>query len=323
MTEKTTASSDESEIARAGALLRSGRLVAFPTETVYGLGANALDVAAVERIFAAKGRPPTSPLIVHVASIHLARLIVAEWPVRADLLAHRFWPGPLTLVLKKHPNISGRVTADLDTVGIRVPDHPMALALLRAAGVPVAAPSANRFGGLSPTRAEHVRASLGDRVDMILDGGPTDVGIESTVLSIAEEPLLLRPGMVSREQIEAVIGPVRVVGAASGGAGTRRPACIGGTTARLRSCSCWVPARRCPPGEARTCSSPRPGRTADRFRCRTSRRSTLPRSTKHSTNWTPKGTTGLPSSFPRKAPRGWRFETVWNERRRGNTPKYE
>lgn len=223
MTEKTTASSDESEIARAGALLRSGRLVAFPTETVYGLGANALDVAAVERIFAAKGRPPTSPLIVHVASIHLARLIVAEWPVRADLLAHRFWPGPLTLVLKKHPNISGRVTADLDTVGIRVPDHPMALALLRAAGVPVAAPSANRFGGLSPTRAEHVRASLGDRVDMILDGGPTDVGIESTVLSIAEEPLLLRPGMVSREQIEAVIGPVRVVGAASGGGGHASP----------------------------------------------------------------------------------------------------
>jgi L-threonylcarbamoyladenylate synthase len=187
------------------------------------LGANALDPAAVERIFAAKGRPPTSPLIVHVASIYLARLIVAEWPVRADLLAHRFWPGPLTLVLKKHANISGRVTAGLDSVGIRVPAHPLALALLRAAGVPVAAPSANRFGGLSPTRAAHVRASLGDRVDMILDGGATDVGIESTVLSIVDEPTLLRPGMVSREQIEAVIGPVRVATAAPGEEGHASP----------------------------------------------------------------------------------------------------
>jgi L-threonylcarbamoyladenylate synthase len=134
--------------------------------------------------------------------------------VRADLLAHRFWPGPLTLVMKKHANISGRVTAGLDTVGIRVPAHPVALALLRAAGVPVAAPSANRFGALSPTRAEHVRASLGDSVDMILDGGSTEVGIESTVLSIVEEPLLLRPGMISREQIEAVIGPVSMAGTA-------------------------------------------------------------------------------------------------------------
>jgi L-threonylcarbamoyladenylate synthase len=213
VTEKKTPSNEQAEIARAGALLRSGGLVAFPTETVYGLGANALDPAAVDRIFEAKGRPSSSPLIVHVSSIHLARLIVAEWPVRADLLAHRFWPGPLTLVLRKHANISARVTAGLDTVGIRVPAHPMALALLRAAGVPVAAPSANRFGGLSPTRAEHVRTGLGDRVDVILDGGPTQVGIESTVLSIVEEPLLLRPGMVSREQIEAVIGPVRVAGA--------------------------------------------------------------------------------------------------------------
>lgn len=215
MTEKTTPSNDQADIARAAALLRAGRLVAFPTETVYGLGANALDVAAVDRIFEAKGRPPTSPLIVHVASINLARLIVSEWPVRADLLAHRFWPGPLTLVLKKHSNISGRVTAGLDTVGIRVPAHPLALALLRAAGLPVAAPSANRFGALSPTRAEHVRSSLGDAVDMILDGGPTEVGIESTVLSIVDEPLLLRPGIISREQIEAVIGPVCVAGAAS------------------------------------------------------------------------------------------------------------
>ena len=210
MTEKTTPANDDAAIARAGALLRSGGLVAFPTETVYGLGANALDTAAVERIFKAKGRPPTSPLIVHVSSLHLARLIVAEWPMRADLLAHRFWPGPLTLVLKKHANISGRVTAGLNTVGIRVPANPIALALLKVAGVPIAAPSANRFGGISPTCAAHVQASLGDRVDMILDGGPTDVGIESTVLSIVDEPILLRPGMISREQIEAVIGPIEV-----------------------------------------------------------------------------------------------------------------
>ena len=223
MTEKTTSPNDDPEITRAAALLRAGRLVAFPTETVYGLGANALDPAAVDRIFEAKGRPAASPLIVHVASIHLARLIVAEWPVRADLLAHRFWPGPLTLVLKKHANIPGRVTAGLNTVGIRVPAHPVALAMLRAAGVPVAAPSANLFGAVSPTRAEHVRASLGDRVDMILDGGPTDVGIESTVLSIVEEPVLLRPGMVSREQIEAVIGPISVAGAAPADRGHASP----------------------------------------------------------------------------------------------------
>ena len=177
----------------------------------------------MERIFEAKGRPPTSPLIVHVSSIHLARLIVAEWPVNADLLAHRFWPGPLTLVLRKHSNISERVTAGLDTVGIRVPAHPMALALLRAAGVPVAAPSANRFGVVSPTCAAHVRASLGDGVNMILDGGPTDVGIESTVLSIVDQPTLLRPGMISREQIEAVIGPVTVASAPAEGAGHESP----------------------------------------------------------------------------------------------------
>jgi len=210
VTEKTTTPSD-AEIEHAASLLRSGGLVAFPTETVYGLGANALDSAAVDRIFDAKGRPPTSPLIVHVSSIHMAQLIVAEWPSDAELLARRFWPGPLTLVLKKHAKISARVTAGLDTVGVRVPAHPVALALLRAAGVPVAAPSANRFGSISPTRAEHVSASLGERVDMILNGGATEVGIESTVLSVASDyPILLRPGMISREQIEAMIGPVSV-----------------------------------------------------------------------------------------------------------------
>jgi len=211
--------SDQDEIARAAELLRAGRLVAFPTETVYGLGANALDEAAVARIFEAKGRPPTSPVIVHVCSIDLARAIVAEWPAGAEALGRRFWPGPLTLVLRKHRLIPEQVTAGLDTVGVRVPAHPLAQALLREAGVPVAAPSANRFSELSPTTADHVRASLADRVDCILDGGPTAVGIESTVLSLAgDSPRLLRPGMVSREQIESVIGPIEVrTGAAPAG----------------------------------------------------------------------------------------------------------
>ncbi len=168
--------------------------MAFPTETVYGLGANALDAAAVERIFEAKGRPPTSPLIVHVASIEMARSSLRHWPAAAERLAQRYWPGPLTLVVPKHPSIPDRVTAGLPTVGLRMPAHPLALALIRAAGVPIAAPSANRFTGLSPTTAEHVRRSLGDTVDLILDGGPTAVGIESTVLSLAGPPGAAAPG---------------------------------------------------------------------------------------------------------------------------------
>lgn len=198
-------------IAAAARLIREGQLVAFPTETVYGLGANALDAAAVDRIYDAKGRPATSPLIVHVSSIEMARELTTAWPQSASSLAERFWPGPLTLVLEKSDRVPDRVTAGLDTVGIRMPNHPIALALIREAGVPIAAPSANRFMELSPTTAAHVRASLGDRVAMILDGGPTEVGIESTVLSLAGgEALLLRPGMVSKVDIEAVIGPVRV-----------------------------------------------------------------------------------------------------------------
>jgi L-threonylcarbamoyladenylate synthase len=211
--------SEQDDIVRAAELLRAGRLVAFPTETVYGLGANALDAAAVARIFEAKGRPATSPVIVHVPSVDLARAIVAEWPTAAEALARRFWPGPLTLVMRKHRRIPEQVTAGLDTVGIRVPAHRLAQALLRAAGLPVAAPSANRFSELSPTTAEHVRESLGERVDFVLDGGPTAVGIESTVLSLAmEPPCILRPGMVSKEDIESVIGPV-VVGGADAPAG--------------------------------------------------------------------------------------------------------
>jgi L-threonylcarbamoyladenylate synthase len=187
-------------------------LVAFPTETVYGLGANALDPSAIEKIYAAKDRPPSSPLIVHVSSIEMAKELAREWPERADKLARIFWPGPLTLVLPKQPHVPDRVTAGLDTVGVRMPANPIALELIREAGVPIAAPSANRFGGLSPTTAQHVTQSLGDRVAMVLDGGRTNVGIESTVLSLAGvDAVLLRPGMVTRQEIEAVIGPVRIL----------------------------------------------------------------------------------------------------------------
>ncbi len=201
---------DERAIARAAEALRRGGLVAFPTETVYGLGASALDAAAVARIYEVKGRPLESPVIVHVDSVAMARTLAAEWPSAADALAARWWPGPLTLVVPKRAEVPDIVTAGLPSVGLRAPAHPMALALIHTAGVPVAAPSANRFGGLSPVTAEHVRAALGDRIECVLDGGPSAVGIESTVLSLAgPEPVLLRPGMVSREEIESLIGPVR------------------------------------------------------------------------------------------------------------------
>ncbi|MBI5084135.1 MAG: threonylcarbamoyl-AMP synthase [Acidobacteria bacterium] len=202
-----------SELERAAALIREGRLVAFPTETVYGLGANALDAAAVARIFLVKGRPSTSPLIVHVASVEMARELTSEWPEAAERLAGRHWPGPLTLVVPKREHVPEAVTAGLKTVGLRMPAHPMALELIRLSGVPIAAPSANLFMQLSPTSAEHVRAGLGQAVDMILDGGSTPVGIESTVVSlVGERPLLLRTGMISREEIEELVGPVEVAG---------------------------------------------------------------------------------------------------------------
>ncbi|HTW63425.1 MAG TPA: L-threonylcarbamoyladenylate synthase [Bryobacteraceae bacterium] len=204
---------------KAAELIRAGELVAFPTETVYGLGANALDPAAIERIYAAKGRPATSPLIVHVASIEMARSLVLEWPERAEKLAAKFWPGPLTLVLPKQPHVPDRLTAGLNTVGVRMPAHPIALALIREAGVPIAAPSANPFTQLSPTTAQHVRDALESHVALVLDGGPSKVGIESTVLSLAgSDAVLLRPGMVSKADIEAVIGPLQVLGEAPEGA---------------------------------------------------------------------------------------------------------
>jgi L-threonylcarbamoyladenylate synthase len=203
-------------ISEAARLIRLGGLVAFPTETVYGLGANALDAAAVRRIFEAKGRPSTSPLIVHVDSIEMARNLAREWPPAADTLAQRWWPGPLTMVLRKQPQVPNIVTAGLDTVGLRMPAHPLALELIRAAGVPIAAPSANRFTALSPTTAEHVRESLADVVDCIVDGGPTTVGIESTVISLAGPPVLLRHGMIGHDEIEELIGPVRTAGTVKG-----------------------------------------------------------------------------------------------------------
>lgn len=202
-------------IEQAAAIIRAGGLVAFPTETVYGLGANALDERAVERIFAAKRRPATSPLIVHCADTAMARSLAAVWPDQAERLAEHFWPGPLTLVVPKKELIPGRVTAGLDTVGLRVPRHPVALALLKAAGVPIAAPSANPFMGLSPTQSSHVLPSL---ADLILEGGPAEVGIESTVVSLAGAPTLLRPGMIAIAELERVLGCPLLIASTSEGA---------------------------------------------------------------------------------------------------------
>ena len=194
------------EIRRAAEIIARGGLVAFPTETVYGLGANALDPDAVARIFAAKGRPRTSPLIVHVSGIEMAQEVAAQWPWQAHALAERYWPGPLSMVLPKRRSIPDIVTAGLPTVGIRMPRHPVALELIRRAGVPIAAPSANPFTRLSPTRPEHVSDGLGEAVDIILEGGLSEVGIESTVVGISDTPVLLRPGAVSRTELEGVLG---------------------------------------------------------------------------------------------------------------------
>lgn len=195
-------------IARAAGVIRRGGLVAFPTETVYGLGADALNASAVGRIFTAKGRPANNPIIVHVADVtEMDR--VAQRTALANRLVERFWPGPLTLVLSKRESVPDAVTAGGPTVAVRAPDHPVAHALISAAGVPIAAPSANRSTEISPTRAEHVLKGLRGRIEMVLDGGPTPAGLESTVLDVSTDPpRLLRPGPVSVEEIEAVIGPI-------------------------------------------------------------------------------------------------------------------
>ena len=194
-------------VEQAAAVLRRGGLVAFPTETVYGLGADAENPDAVARIFAAKGRPVNHPLIVHIGHAGLLEHWVADIPPSAWLLAKHFWPGPLTLILKRNARVLDAVTGGQDTVGLRMPDHPVALALLTAFGGGVAAPSANRYGRISPTLAAHVRDELGEAVDCILDGGPCRVGIESTILDLnGAHPQLLRPGAISAAAIERVLG---------------------------------------------------------------------------------------------------------------------
>jgi L-threonylcarbamoyladenylate synthase len=196
-------------IRQAADILRRGGIVAFPTETVYGLGANALDVGAVQRVYEVKGRPSTSPLIVHTDCLARARGLAEQWPEEAERLAEKFWPGPLTIVVAKARHVPHQVTAGLPTVGIRIPRNAIALELLRAAQVPVAAPSANPFSQLSPVTAAHVEEALGAQVDLILDGGGCEVGLESTVVSLVGPSVrLLRPGMISRAELEATIGPV-------------------------------------------------------------------------------------------------------------------
>jgi len=196
-------------IDQAVQILRQGGLVAFPTETVYGLGADARRADAVGRIFQAKGRPANNPLIVHVHDIPAARKYAAHWPDKAQQLAGRFWPGPLTLVVLKNDLITPAATAGGPAVGLRIPSHPLALQLLRQFDGPLAAPSANRSAHISPTTADHVRNDLAGRVDLILDGGPCPVGIESTVLDLTSDPpAILRPGGLSKAQIETIIGPV-------------------------------------------------------------------------------------------------------------------
>ena len=221
MTERLAAA----ELPRAAALLRAGELVAFPTETVYGLGANARDGRAVAAVFAAKGRPSFNPLISHFPDADAAFAEV-EADERARRVAARFWPGPLTLVLPRRAEsrIDPLTSAGLDTLAVRVPAHPLARELLRQAGVPVAAPSANRSGQVSPTTAEHVLAGLEGRLAAVLDGGPCTVGVESTVLDLSTPvATLLRPGGLSREELEAEIGPVAVAGAHGGDAARPSP----------------------------------------------------------------------------------------------------
>lgn len=202
---------DPAAIERAAAILRSGGLVAFPTETVYGLGAHALNRAAVRRIFEAKERPPDDPLIVHVHRLGQLTALAEQIPEAASRLAAQFWPGPLTIVLRRAPVVPDEVTAGLDTVAIRMPAHPIARALIEAADIPVAAPSANLFSRPSPTRAEHVLQDLDGRIDLLIDGGPTTVGVESTVLDLtAPAPTILRPGAVTLEMVRRLLPDARM-----------------------------------------------------------------------------------------------------------------
>ena len=202
---------DEQMISRAGRILLDGGLVAFPTETVYGLGGNALDAEASGRIYAAKGRPSDNPLIVHIAEFADLQKIVRSVPETAVILGRAFWPGPLTMILEKNETVPQATTGGLDTVAVRMPDHPVARALIRAGGGYVAAPSANTSGRPSPTKAEHVAEDLDGKIDMIIDGGPVGIGLESTIIDLTEEiPMVLRPGFISLEMLRELLGEVRM-----------------------------------------------------------------------------------------------------------------
>ena len=200
----------QAAVKRAAERLRAGEVVALPTETVYGLAVNARDEKAVAKIFQIKGRPANNPIIVHVVDLEMAKRCVADWPADADRLAKAYWPGPLTLVLPRAKGIPGNVTAGGATVGVRWPGHPLIQAVIRECGFPLAAPSANLSGRISPTNAGHVRKELGDQISLIIDGGQSQVGIESTVLDLTESPpAILRPGMIHAESLAAVVSRVR------------------------------------------------------------------------------------------------------------------
>ena len=206
-----TKSIDPDLMVLAGSIIRSGGLVAFPTETVYGLGGNALDPEASRRIYAAKGRPSDNPLIVHIADLSSLSRIVSRIPDSALALADAFWPGPLTMILPRSSEVPPETTGGLDTVAVRMPSHPAALELIRRSGGYIAAPSANTSGRPSPTRAQHVYDDLNGRIDMIIDGGPVGIGIESTIIDLTEEvPMVLRPGFISIDMLRAVVGEVRM-----------------------------------------------------------------------------------------------------------------
>lgn len=202
---------NESELSKADEILREGGLVAFPTETVYGLGANALDADASKKIYEAKGRPSDNPLIVHISDMSELKPLTKKIPEMAEKLAQRFWPGPLTMIFPKSDIVPYGTTGGLDTVAVRMPDHKLAAALIRTSGVPIAAPSANTSGRPSPTMAKHVADDLSGKIDMILDGGSVGIGIESTIVDVSGEvPVILRPGFITKEMLEEVIGHVEV-----------------------------------------------------------------------------------------------------------------
>lgn len=217
-------SANDAGIERAAQIIRSGGLVAFPTETVYGLGADALNEDAVRKIFIAKERPFDDPLIVHIAHVQQLTLLARHIPARVWGLVKKFWPGPLTLVLPKTEKVPSVTTGELDTVAVRMPSHPVARKLIERSGCPIAAPSANRFGRPSPTTAQHVLEDLDGRIDLVLDGGPTPIGVESTVLDLTQEPpMILRPGGVTLEALQEILGEVRVLSSSSIEAAKRSP----------------------------------------------------------------------------------------------------